>query len=63
MIYRLRVRIGIEERHQQGGFEEIDVIRMIPHERYEPAPELINDIALLKLKNAYKDNKGTCSNY
>ena len=63
IIYRLRVRIGIEERNQEGGFEEIDVIKMIPHETYIPGPEFKNDIALLKLERAYKDNKGTCSNY
>merc|ERR1712198_294159 len=55
---KLRVRIGIEERNQEGGFEEIDVIKMIPHETYIPGPEFKNDIALLKLERAYKDNKG-----
>ena len=62
MIYRLRVKIGAETRNQQDGFEEIDVMKNIAHEEYEPAPEFKNDIALLKLKHAY-DNKGTFSDY
>ena len=62
MIYRLRVKIGAEKRDQPDGFEEIDVMKMIPHEKYEAAPKFKNDIALLKLKHAY-NNKGTCNNY
>jgi len=54
---KLRVKIGAETRTQQDGFEEIDVIKKIAHEKYEPSPEFKNDIALLKLKHAY-DNKG-----
>jgi len=54
---KLRVKIGAETRTQQDGFEEIDVIKKIAHENYEPSPEFKNDIALLKLKHAY-DNKG-----
>ena len=61
MIYRLRVKIGAENRKQQDGFEEIDVIKMIAHEKYEWIT-FKNDIALLKLKHAY-DNKGTLSDY
>ena len=61
MIYRLRVKIGAENRKQQDGFEEIDVIKKILHEKYDPIP-FKNDIALLKLKHAY-DNKGTFSDY
>jgi len=53
---KLRVKIGAETRSQQDGFEEIDVIKKIAHEKYEPIPYK-NDIALLKLKHAY-DNKG-----
>ena len=62
MIYRLRVKIGAETRDQQGGFEEIDVVKKIAHEKYEPDPKFKNDIALLKLKHAY-NNKGTCNDY
>ena len=62
MIYRLRVKIGAETRKQRGGFEEIDVVKKIPHEKYEPDPDFKNDIALLRLKHAY-DNKGTCNDY
>ena len=62
MIYRLRVKIGAETRDQEGGFEEIDVVKKIAHENYEPDPEFKNDIALLKLKHAY-NNKGTCNDY
>jgi len=58
---KLRVKIGAETRSQQDGFEEIDVIKKIAHEKYEPIPYK-NDIALLKLKHAY-DNKGTFSDY
>jgi len=54
---KLRVKIGADSRDQQDGFEEIDVIKKIAHEKYEPDPEFKNDIALLKLKHAY-DNKG-----
>ena len=60
--YRLRVKIGAERRDQKSGFEEIDVVKMIAHEKYEPDPEFKNDIALLKLKHAY-NNKGTCNDY
>ena len=62
MIHRLRVKIGAEKRNQTGGFEEIDVLKKIVHEKYEHYPLYKNDIALLKLKHAYK-NKGTCYNY
>ena len=61
MIYRLRVKIGAERNDEEGDFEEIDVIKKIAHEKYEPIPYK-NDIALLKLKHAY-DNKGTFSDY
>ena len=62
MIYRLRVKIGAETRSQQDGFEEIDVIKKIAHEKYEPYPKAKHDIALLKLKHAY-NNKGRCNYY
>ena len=53
----MRVKIGAERRDQRDGFEEIDVAKMIKHEKYEPAPEYRNDIGLLKLEHAYR-NKG-----
>ena len=56
-MYRLRVKIGAERRDQTKGYKEIDVAKMIMHEQYEPDPEFRNDIALLKLKQAY-NNKG-----
>ena len=62
MIYRLRVKIGAERSDQEDGFEEIDVIKKIAHEKYEPGPKFKNDIAILKLKHAY-NNKGTCNDY
>ena len=58
---RIRVKIGAETRDQKEGFEEIDVEKMIKHEKYEPAPEYRNDIGLLKLKHAY-NNKGMNNN-
>ena len=57
----MRVKIGAETRDQKDGFEEIDVAKMIKHEKYEPAPEYRNDIGLLKLKHAY-NNKGRNNN-
>ena len=57
----MRVKIGAETRDQKDGFEEIDVAKMIKHEKYEPAPEYRNDIGLLKLKHAY-NNKGMNNN-
>ena len=57
-IYRLRVKIGAERRDQKKGYKEIDVAKMIMHEKYEPQPEFKNDIGLLKLKHAY-NNKGS----
>ena len=62
MIYRLRVKIGAERSDQEGGFEEIDVIKKIAHEKYEPDPKFKHDIALLKLKHAYNNN-GRCNYY
>ena len=56
-IYRLRVKIGAERRDQKKGYKEIDVAKMILHEKYEPSPKFKNDIGLLKLKHAY-NNKG-----
>ena len=53
----MRVKIGAERRDQWSGFEEIDVAKKIKHEYYEAYPSYKNDIALLKLKYAYK-NKG-----
>ena len=55
-MYSVRVKIGAERRRQWGGFKEIDVVKMIKHEMYEPIPEFKNDIALLKLKNPYNNN-------
>jgi hypothetical protein len=56
-MFRLRVKIGAERRDQTKGFKEIDVAKMIMHEKYEPESEFRNDIGLLKLKHAY-NNKG-----
>ena len=56
----MRVKIGAERRHQWKGFEEIAVAKVTKHENYEPPNDDKhdnNDIALLKLKYAYK-NKG-----
>jgi len=52
---KLRVKIGAERSDQKDGFEEIDVIEKIAHEKYEPEPKFKHNIALLKLKHAYNN--------
>ena len=55
------MKIGAERRDQSAGFEDIDVAKIIKHEKYEPDPEFKNDIGLLKLEHAY-NNKGSLYN-
>ena len=48
------MKLGAHTRTQTKGVQEIDVDKMIAHERYVPEPEFTNDIGLLKLTNKYR---------
>ena len=50
--FRIRVKLGDAKRSDPA--QEIDVSKVIPHEKYEPSPKFTNDIALLKLSREYK---------
>ena len=51
----MRVKIGATSRAQKSGFSEIDVSRIIMHERFENLPSYNNDIGLLKLARPVPD--------
>ena len=53
-FYRMRVKIGATSRKQKR-FVEIDVSRIIMHEKFENAPSYNNDIGLLKLDRPFPD--------
>ena len=42
----MRVKIGATSRTQKRGFVEIDVSRIIMHERFENLPSYNNDIGM-----------------
>ena len=61
--HRLRVKLGGHKR--SDGSQEIDVSKIILHEKYDPSPNITNDIALLKLAKKYKNDgsyKDLCEN-
>ena len=51
----MRVKIGATSRTQKRGFVEIDVSRIIMHERFENLPSYNNDIGMLKLARPVPD--------
>ena len=59
----MRVKIGATSRKQKR-FVEIDVSRIIMHEKFENAPSYNNDIGMLKLARPFPDKgKHQRSNY
>ena len=51
----MRVKIGATSRTQKSRFVEIDVSRIIMHERFENLPSYNNDIGMLKLARPVPD--------
>ena len=47
----MKVRIGATNRNQQKNVLEANVLKVITHNGYEPAPLFHNDIALLRLES------------
>ena len=55
--FRIKVRIGADRRSQERGVQTVDVVKVIRHESYQPAPKFYHDIGLLKLKNGFWTGK------
>ena len=53
----MRVKLGATTRKQTRGVQEIDALKLVVHEHYDPsihAREAENDIGLIMLSKRYK---------
>ena len=53
-ICRIKVRIGATNRNQDSNVLEVDVVKVVPKEDYQPDLDYFHDIALLKLEKGFE---------